>query len=282
MTMRNPYSYVLLRYRHDPLSGEFLNVGVVLYAPESRFLGTKMRKTLGRLGKAFPGIQKAELTQALSAIERAVGNRQKYLKENSLSREDLKDASAIASSVLPSDDSSYVWSPLRSGLTDDPAKALQIIFDRFVSQYDEENKSGRDDAAVWQPVKELLSARNLIDRLHPKTITSPVDEVEFVNAWKNGVWHCYQPLSFDLSTSEGIREKAARWSGHMTGLSKSDEQIQPYFIVGAPAHAELKRDYSRAIELLKASALEPKVFEENQSDELADLITSQMNRSARA
>jgi len=32
-----PYSFCFLRYVHEPLSGEFANVGVLLWAPESRF-----------------------------------------------------------------------------------------------------------------------------------------------------------------------------------------------------------------------------------------------------
>ena len=33
------YSFRFLRYVHEPLSGEYANVGVLLWAPQSRFLG---------------------------------------------------------------------------------------------------------------------------------------------------------------------------------------------------------------------------------------------------
>jgi len=45
--------------------------------------------------------------------------------------------------------------------------------------------------------------------LEKKTIATSKDEVEFEHAWKNGNWHCYQPLSFDLATVDSIQEKAA-------------------------------------------------------------------------
>jgi hypothetical protein len=108
-------------------------------------------------------------------------------------------------------------------------------------------------------------------------IVSPIDKVEFEHAWKNGAWHCYQPLSFDLASSEGIREKAARWSGHMTGLSRAPEQVRPHFIVGRPSNDALFEDYRRAIDLLRASALEPNVFEEAQIDALIDLIQDEIS-----
>ncbi len=282
MTERQPYSYVLLRYRHDPVAGEFVNVGVILYAPESHFVGARVRKTLGRLGKVFPGIQKVEISGALNSIDRAVTRICKEVRSNALFERKFSDAEQIARAVLPDDESSYFWGPLCSGVASDPSAALDKVYARFVSRYDDEPKPGRDDAAVWQPVKEALTARRLIDRLHPKLISSPIDEVEFSNAWKNGVWHCYQPLSFDLGTPEGIRDKAARWSGHMTGLSKAAEEIQPYFIVGSPSEPSLAAHYAKAIALLRASSLNPLIFEEERSDELAELIASQMAGDATA
>ncbi len=36
--MKTPYSFVTLHYVHDVVTGEFANVGVVLYAPEQRLL----------------------------------------------------------------------------------------------------------------------------------------------------------------------------------------------------------------------------------------------------
>ena len=38
------YSFCFLRYVHEPLSGEFANVGVLLWAPQSRFLGFRASK----------------------------------------------------------------------------------------------------------------------------------------------------------------------------------------------------------------------------------------------
>lgn len=50
--------------------------------------------------------------------------------------------------------------------------------------------------------------------LEKKTVATSKDEVEFEHAWKNGKWHCYQPLSFDPATVDSIQERPARWVGH--------------------------------------------------------------------
>jgi hypothetical protein len=280
MKERAPYTYVLLRYRHDPLAGEFANVGVVLHAPESGFVGVRLRKTLGRLGKLFPGISKSDLTSSLNTIERSVRKLSPTSQTSLFER--FSNAAELAARALPTDDSSYIWSNLHSGLTADPAKEVDRIYDRFVGRYDEDSSTRRDDQAVWQPVRERLSAKKLLDRLQPKVVVSPLDEVQFDNAWKNGAWHCYQPLSFDLTTAEGIREKAERWSGRMLGASKADEEIKPHFYVGAPSDKSLRLHYERAVELLKASPLNPQVFEEEQIDDFIREIVSEMQTSAHA
>lgn len=279
MTNRTAYTYVLLRYRHDSLAGEFANVGVVLHSPAQHFLGGRIRKTVGRLSKMFPDMERGALMDGLRMVERGLAKLQK--SEGSGLLTELSDAAKFAKRVLPSDDSSLVWSELGSGITSDPAATLEKLYLRFVARYDEPTRSARDDSAVWQPVREKLAERKLIDRLQPKTISSPIDEVEFQHAWKNGAWHCYQPLSFDLATSDGIREKAARWSGHMTGLSQAKEAVKPHFIVGPPNNPALEDDFRRAIELLKASALSPLVFEEREAEALVETIEVEMREHDR-
>ena len=275
MKKRFRYTYVLLRYRHDPLAGECVNVGVVLHSAGARFVGVRMRKTIGRLGKMFPSINKADLSSSLGAIERAV-RALASTEQDGLLPSDLTDAAKVAARALPHDNSSYVWGELFSGLADDPAQALEAAYLRFVSRYDEDSVVRRDDAAIWQPVREQLAKFNVLDRLVPKTVVSSLDEVQFGHAWKNGAWHCYQALSFDLASSDSIRDKAARWSGHMLGASKSDDEIKPYFIVGAPSEQGLVDDYRRAIALLQASPLAPMVFEEDAAGELVEEIVHGM------
>lgn len=270
------YTYVLLRYRHDPLAGEVANVGVVVHCASAGFLGVRVRRTIGRLSKMFPDIEKSDLMSGLQAIERGIARSRDRDLSGLLAAS--RDAGQFAQAVLPDDDSSLIWGAMGSGVTRDANATLDKLYARFVGLYDETLRSGRDDASVWQPVRERLIARNLAERLVSKTIVSPIDKVEFEHAWKNGAWHCYQPLSFDLASGDSIREKAARWSGHMTGLSKASESVRPHFIVGAPSDPALESDYRRAIELLRASALEPEVFDEDQVDTLIDRIEDGISR----
>ena len=78
MTEKQAYSYTVLRYIHDVVSGERLNVGVVMHAPAGGFLKVRTRKTVDRLKQAFPDLDDAAFTDANVAwrtvIETSDGN----------------------------------------------------------------------------------------------------------------------------------------------------------------------------------------------------------------
>src|SRR5262249_37082031 len=107
---KSPFTYVVLRYRHDPLAAEFANVGVVLHQPASGFLNAKLRHTSGRISRIFPDLDGDALRSSLRDIERAI-RRIARSEAGDLLRS-LSDAAAVARRVLPEDDTSFIWGPL--------------------------------------------------------------------------------------------------------------------------------------------------------------------------
>lgn len=265
---REPYTYALLRYRHDPVAGEMVNVGVVLYAPKNGYLGGLFRKAFGRISKVFPDVNGAVLRRDLTRIERAFIKSGKDAKLDLLS--DHPNVLTFARRIVGVDDSAFLWSEVGSGTTSNPAKTLEELHMRFVGQYDEFGAHRRQDAEIWKPFRDRLVERAIGDIFTPKTIRSKTNAVDFEHAWKNGKWHCIQALSFDLVTEDGIQEKAARWVGHMVGLSKATEKFQPYFLVGQPSDEKMHPAYERALAFLRESPLEVVVIPELQIDSFAD------------
>ena len=68
MSKKFPYTYTILRYVHDVMTGEFINVGVVMHVPSQRQLLARTRTTIGRC------VQRADRTDAFHARAVQQGN----------------------------------------------------------------------------------------------------------------------------------------------------------------------------------------------------------------
>lgn len=270
------YTYCTLRYVHDVVSGEFVNVGVVLYAPEPRYLSALCRTTYGRLSKVFPGMQ-AEHFKSLMRYIQARLEEQGARVADELPFTTPSSVIEFAQAVLPRDDSSLQWSSPGSGRTSDPSKTLEQLFDRMVMRFEERPApSVRSDEDVWRNFRRNLEERRLLQHFQPKKIAVQDDEVEFQYAWKNGVWHCLEPLSFDLAAPESIRDKAHRWLGQMASLKDAPERFKVYLLVGGPQQDELRPAFANAMSILGKIPGDKEIVLEQDAPQLAARIQKEV------
>jgi len=158
MTEKQAYSYTVLRYIHDVVSGEALNVGVVMHAPAASFLKVRTRRTIGRLKQAFPDLDRAAFSDAMQAIDRGFLTVAKQASKTSLF-DARTDARSHALKVLRDDDSALQWSPTGTGLTADPARTFERLYERYVARYDSTAAKRRSDDDVWRLVRDKLVER---------------------------------------------------------------------------------------------------------------------------
>lgn len=90
------YSFCFLRYVHEPLSGEFANVGVLLWAPGSRFLGFRASQKYRRLSHFSHGLQQQDHRQLIARIDTQF---QKLLVEEDEAAEFARDLEVKVSSA---------------------------------------------------------------------------------------------------------------------------------------------------------------------------------------
>ncbi len=276
MTTKEPYSYVVLRYIHDVLTGEFVNVGVVMVVPGRPLILTKARKTFGRIKSVFPDLDSEAYKRAIEAIERAMKAVERGLKSEGMFTSE-KTAGDYGRIALPLDDSSLQWSLVGAGLTADPQKTFNQLYHRFVARYDRALARRRSDDDVWRPVEARLKEHGIKVQLEPKRIEGNTDAVEFRHAWKNGRWHVYEPLSFDLSDADNIKDKARRWLGHLSAVQLgATEDVQVHFIVGRPESESLVPAYRNAVEILRKVPFDNDVFEEHQLDDFVNKIEDEV------
>ncbi|WP_298962952.1 DUF3037 domain-containing protein [uncultured Roseibium sp.] len=276
MSDRQPYSFIVLRYVHDVMTSEFVNVGVILHVPSHGALKWRTRKTIGRIKSVFPDLDREAFVSAMRTVERGMKLAAKDIQKEALFQQ-KNVVSVYAKSVIPHDDSSLQWSSVGSGLTDNPEKTFERIYERFVGRYDVNQRSRKTDEDIWRPVRTLLAERNLNISLEKKTVSGKTDSIEFKHAWKNGRWHAYEPLSLDLADAEGIKDKVRRWRGHLAAVAEdTTEPLKLHFLVGAPENNQLMPAYQNALEILRGSPFQPEIFEESQVTDLVDEIEDEV------
>ncbi len=277
--MKTPYSYTILRYVHDVATGEFVNVGVAIYSKEARYAGAMCRTTYGRVSKTFPGVDGESFRGLMRFIQSRV-DEIGFELAGELPLNGLPDSVLeVAHRVLPADDSSLQWSPPGSGLADDLPATLERLFERMVMRYeDRPQQESRTDDAVWRKFRRTLESRHLLRHLESKTISVSDDELEFQHAWKNGIWHCLEPISFDLASPDSIRDKAHRWLGQVSSIKDSPELFKIYLLLGEPQRAELRPAFDQAMSILGKLPVKNEVVRESDaasfSEEFAREIES--------
>jgi hypothetical protein len=276
MTEKYRYSYVVLRYVHDVLTSEFVNVGVVMYVPDQGRLLSRTRHTISRLRGVFPDLDRPAFTTMMSNVSRGFRRLAKRKRDTPL----FNSADAITALVrqaVPADDSSLQWSPAGAGFTSDINQTFEQLFDRFVSRYDTTSKHRRTDDEIWRPVLVKLEERDLAKNLTEKVIAGSLDDVTFKHAWKNGQWNVYEAVSFDLADADGIKRKAREWLGHLAAVDAGGaEAFKPHFLVGAPTDVRLNEAYETAKAILQKAPNDPEIFEEGQIDELVAQIEDEI------
>lgn len=235
------YQYQLLRYRHDQVTGEFANIGLVYFDPATRYLKVAFEdKKYGRLTQFFGDSVQGNY---LITVLRQLKNRVSKLKnpasgEPGLAR--FRSVQELTSFLLPPDDNGLYFSEVWNGWHFEHDLSFNELYDRIIGQYQEESTKRQDDSYAWKNIyKKHFDQYNLTPKLHAHKVATSTDAFDFRYACKNGVWHCIQSLSFDLKHEGSIKDKIYRWDGIARELLTAKEPMKVYLLSIFPESPEL-------------------------------------------
>lgn len=121
------YTYQLVRYIHDQSTSEFVNVGIIVYHSESKFLKSRFLNKFGRVLNLFNGEPDVDfLKNYLEQFEEGINN---------IDCNKFNDIDCITSSILPKDDSALQCSDVFGGIDTDFDSALTDMFNVLVNKY---------------------------------------------------------------------------------------------------------------------------------------------------
>jgi len=184
--------------------------------------------------------------------------------------------------VLPPDDSSVQFSHAGVGLSRDLEQTLAELFERYIEQYTRTTVR-RDDEDVWRTVfREPLDRRDVTAYLAPKQIVAPNYDYNFQHAWKNKVWHLYEPVSFDMVDSGSMVDKANRWVGRAMSLSDSKEKFQIHLLLGEPEDSRLQATFVKAQNILQKMPGQKELIRESEAEAFAEKFEKEIRQHEKA
>jgi hypothetical protein len=278
--MRIPYTFTVLRYVHDVVSGEFVNVGVLVYAPRVTFLRIKCDRHYGRLAAFFGKVDHHHFKRVIAQVE----SRSRMVELGAFGHLKMfqatpSDVVVVARAIVPPDDSSLQFSAAGSGLAKDIEKTLETLYDRYVQRYSERPPTGtRLDGDVLRAFEDQLRMKGVLGKVKAETVVSPLYEHEFPHAWHNGKLNTAEAVSFDMAYSKDIVKKANTWLGRGVNLAKSAQAFKLHLVIGKPSRPNQAEAFHKAMGILRE--IPPKLYleivDESQSAALADKIAKEI------
>ena len=270
--MKKTYSYTIIKYVHDPVADEALNVGVLVYAVESRFIESRFEYNFERYSQAFANFDSQHYRQVLRNFETAIEDLREQMAAGDLFSQLPSDAPAVVARVWPDTYLSFRSGPSLRGIASNLAGVAAELFRRFVeSQYASSRQVRRSDEEVWGTYRRKLLGTVGPRALKEKTFSTEALSVTFPYCVKNEKWHILHPISFDYARSSSIADTAAKWLGETTVLADNDEMrsAKLYLLLGAPTDKRYAEAYTRAKRILEKIPIPHSVYEEHQVNEFA-------------
>lgn len=270
------YQYQLLRYEHDLVTGEFVNLGMVYFDAESGTLLWRFEdKKYGRLSHFFG--DKVQGNFILSTLKQLKKGLQK-LGRDELNR--FQSIEALTNSLLPPDDNGWYFSQVWQGRHFDHELNFEELYARIIGQYQETSVKRQDDAFAWKNVyKKYFDRYNLTPKLRPHQVKTNTDAFDFQHTCKNGAWHCFQSLSFALKHEGSIKDKIYRWDGIARELLTSREPLKVYLLSIFPDNPHLSELIRTKLNIQEGN-VEVRVISEEEAGQVALQLKDALNEPA--
>lgn len=268
--MKVAYRFSVLRYVHDPVTQEFVNIGVALFSPEANYLRAICTTNYGRITQVFQKIDGPRFRQLSRYIQDQICSAGKEY-ESALPFESGLTIEQLLARVLPPDDSGIQFSKAGVGLSANLDQTLHELFQRHVEAYTASVDSPRrTDEDIWRVFREPLDRVSVTPHLRPKRIVAPSYDYEFERSWKNEIWHVYEPVSFDMVEAASMLDKANRWVGRATSLMDSSEPFRIHMLLGEPTDDRLKATFVRAQNILNKMPGKKEFIRESEAEAFAE------------
>lgn len=209
-------NYAIVRFMPYVETGEFANVGVLLWIPNQKALMFKLlRKRYGRITQFFEELDKQVYLKAMSDLDDELHRIQRLLQDGALaeSNADLEYGfhKGIFSEIIRPRETIVRFSEQRAILTEDPIETLKTLYDYYVGRnfVTKEYQEG----LMEKSVKRLLDQENLGRRYQKRKVQDKIYSVSFpfVEEREKKAVRVIKPLFLGQVDSTAIIEHGGHW-----------------------------------------------------------------------
>lgn len=233
-------NYAVVRFLPYLETGEFANVGIVVFAPETRYFGFKLETVkVSRVTDFFPEMEASFYREALRLFRKQLQTFQDaFGSKNPLQTDwapDGEQAKNLFRELIRTRESVIRFSEAGTILATDPAKAMDGLFQRYVE---------RQFAQVGE-FQEQLMAKALKGLLLKKHVTGYVPvrlgnerfgvKVPFarfaVAVDSSKPERAIRPINLSIADSTKVIEKSIIWNGRLEQLKKDQAMPGAFLLV---------------------------------------------------
>ena len=271
------YEYQILRYSHDRITGEFVNVGILLFSSPDKFLQFRTIDRFKRLNEFFPDTDGRLIKKLLKRLEILTDQTVERIS-NELDLDNYNNIEIVSNSILPKDDSALYFSEPMKGLSLDFELTLADLFENIVTKHDKlKDKRSMSDDEVWRGIyKSHFDEKKITNNLVNHSIKTKNDLFDFELCWKNDVWHVFKPISLELVDTSKIKSKIYHYNGLLNELITSEENIFINYLATKPKESKLIELMKEKL-LLDESNIKTNIVFEDDADNFTTSLKSKMD-----
>lgn len=256
----NLYTYSLLEYRHSAVSGESLNIGLLVYFVENGSFYFHHSMKLKRIKSIYSNVSDKVIKHYLKQIEIQI---EKFSNiSDDLYKADLVNHFDyfISQNLLPKDESVLQFSPSRSGIQYElkKEKIINYLIKSYSLEEEEDSTESKDNYLTRKFYEKIKRELGTIDKKlfkkNYKIQNRTGVEFNFNYAWQNGNLNLVKPLNFDLKEPRFISEKTYKNYGLIVDIQDyaKEQKLHFDYLVGRPKKKELFKEYDHSINLLSS------------------------------
>jgi hypothetical protein len=275
--MNKQLIYSILQYKHSPVLGEAINVGVLFYFPDEKRKLYFHITDATRIKSIYRDFDSRYFNSILKLIRNNVEKYSDDLYAAKLLNDNFKDF--IHTYLLKNDDSALQFSELYSVINvySDVQKAVNEFSNLLLplTLKKEIQIIKHNESYIIKKFKtRLFSQHKELEEKVTKNYVVKTDELsfKFEFAWQNGSLNLVHPLSFDLQDTQSIQRKTAEYCSYLNWLSKytKENNCRIDLLLAKPQGSNLLNTYNKSIKLLKSVDSNNQVIPFEQIDDYSD------------